>query len=71
MIRRKRPSILLAGSTAPLPVAELTRLLAGDIFPARLTKGADLSALVGRSAPVTDANAIDSPPPPDGAFSVG
>ncbi|MFG2911293.1 hypothetical protein ACGF0D_00135 [Kitasatospora sp. NPDC048298] len=52
-------------------MAELTRLLAGDIFPARLTEGEDLAALVGRTAPVTDAEATDSPPPPDGAFSIG
>ncbi|MFG2905436.1 hypothetical protein ACGF13_10305 [Kitasatospora sp. NPDC048286] len=61
----------LAGSTAPLPVAELTRLLAGDIFPARFTEGEDLAALVGRNAPVTDAAAVDSPSPPGGAFSIG
>lgn len=68
---RRYGNVLLAGSTAPLPVAELTRLLAGDIFPARLTAGEELAALVGRTAPVTDAEATDSPPPPDGAFSVG
>ena len=68
---RRYGNLLLAGSTAPLPTAELTRLLAGDIFPARLTEGEELAALVGRTAPVTDADATDSPPPPDGAFSVG
>ncbi|MGA5822329.1 spermidine synthase [Kitasatospora sp. NPDC094028] len=68
---RRYGNILLAGSTAPLPVAELARLLAADIFPARLTDGDDLAALVGRTPPVTDADATDSPPPPDGAFSVG
>ncbi|MBO1416282.1 spermidine synthase [Streptomyces sp. FH025] len=68
---RRYGNILLAGSTAPLPVTELSRLLAGDIFPARLTEGEDLAALVGRTAPVTDADATDSPPPPDGAFSIG
>ncbi|KJS56521.1 hypothetical protein VM98_06755 [Streptomyces rubellomurinus subsp. indigoferus] len=68
---RRYGNILLAGSTAPLPTADLARLLAGDIFPARLTDGDDLAALVGRTPPVTDADATDSPPPPDGAFSVG
>ncbi|MEE1786081.1 fused MFS/spermidine synthase [Streptomyces sp. SP17BM10] len=68
---RRYGNILLAGSTAPLPVADLSRALAADVFPARLTDGADLAALVGRTAPVTDADATDSPPPPDGAFSVG
>ncbi len=68
---RRYGNVLLAGSTAPLPAAELARLFAGDIFPARLVEGEDLAALVGRAAPVTDADATDSPPPPDGAFSVG
>ncbi|WP_316528061.1 spermidine synthase [Kitasatospora brasiliensis] len=68
---RRYGNILLAGSTAPLPTAELTRLLAGDIFPARLTEGDGLAALIDRTAPVTDAEATDSPPPPDGAFSIG
>ncbi|WP_327075345.1 fused MFS/spermidine synthase [Kitasatospora purpeofusca] len=68
---RRYGNILLVGSAGPLPVADLVRRLAGDIFPARLTDGADLAAFAGRTAPVTDATATDSPPPPDGAFSVG
>ncbi|MFD8323629.1 spermidine synthase [Kitasatospora purpeofusca] len=68
---RRYGNILLVGSAGPLPVADLVRRLAGDIFPARLTDGPDLAAFAGRTAPVTDATATDSPPPPDGAFSVG
>ncbi|MFD8753679.1 spermidine synthase [Kitasatospora sp. NPDC059577] len=68
---RRYGNVLLAGSSAPLPEAELARLFAGDVFPARLVAGDDLAALAGRTAPVTDADATDSPPPPDGAFSVG
>ncbi|MDY0814617.1 fused MFS/spermidine synthase [Kitasatospora purpeofusca] len=68
---RRYGNILLVGSAGPLPVADLVRRLAGDIFPARLTDGADLAAFAGRTVPVTDATATDSPPPPDGAFSVG
>ncbi|MFB8167955.1 spermidine synthase [Kitasatospora purpeofusca] len=68
---RRYGNILLVGSAGPLPVADLVRRLAGDIFPARLTDGADLASFAGRTAPVTDATATDSPPPPDGAFSVG
>ncbi|MEK2493220.1 fused MFS/spermidine synthase [Kitasatospora purpeofusca] len=68
---RRYGNILLVGSAGPLPVADLVRRLAGDIFPARLTDGSDLAAFAGRTAPVTDATATDSPPPPDGAFSVG
>ncbi len=68
---RRYGNILLVGSAGPLPAADLARRLAGDIFPARLTEGADLAAFTAGTAPVTDATATDSPPPPDGAFSVG
>ncbi|WP_327683644.1 spermidine synthase [Kitasatospora sp. NBC_00458] len=68
---RRYGNILLVGSAGPLPVADLSRRLAGDVFPARLTDGADLAAFTARTAAVTDATATDSPPPPAGAFSVG
>ncbi|MFD9127125.1 spermidine synthase [Kitasatospora sp. NPDC059571] len=68
---RRYGNILLAGSDAPLPTEELARRLAGDPFPARLTDGAGLTALIGGAGPVADADAADSPPPPDGAFSIG
>ncbi|MFJ9695609.1 spermidine synthase [Kitasatospora sp. NPDC101183] len=68
---RRYGNILLAGSTAPLPAADLARLLAADVFPARLTDGPALAALIGATPPVTDATATDSPPPPSGAFSIG
>ncbi|MEV8097659.1 fused MFS/spermidine synthase [Kitasatospora sp. NPDC085879] len=68
---RRYGNILLVGSTAPLPGDGLARRLAGDPFPARLTDGAALDALVGAARPVHDADAVDSPTPPDGAFSVG
>ncbi|MFF8772323.1 spermidine synthase [Kitasatospora sp. NPDC015120] len=68
---RRYGNILLVGSAGPLPVADLARRLAGDVFPARLTEGAGLAAFTARTAPVTDATATDSPPPPDGAFGVG
>ncbi|MGW4894075.1 spermidine synthase [Kitasatospora sp. NPDC004240] len=68
---RRYGNILLVGSPDPLPTAELARRLAADVFPARLTDGPDLAALTARTPPVTDATATPSPPPPDGAFSVG
>lgn len=63
---RRYGNVLLIGSDRPLPTAELTRLLAGDPFPARLTETPEQAA-----EPVTDATAEDSPPPPAGAFSLG
>ncbi|MBP0452648.1 fused MFS/spermidine synthase [Kitasatospora sp. RG8] len=68
---RRYGNILLAGSAGPLPAADLARRLAADIFPARLTDGAGLAEFCGHTPAVTDAEATDSPPPPDGAFSVG
>lgn len=68
---RRYGNILLLGSTAPLPAADLTRRLAADPFPARLTDAEELTALLRGAAPVTDATATDSPPPPSGAFSIG
>ncbi|MFC9328571.1 spermidine synthase [Kitasatospora sp. NPDC057015] len=68
---RRYGNILLVGSDRPLPVRELSRLLAADPFPARLCDGDDLTSLVGRARPVLDEHAEPSPPPPAGAFSVG
>ncbi|MFD7729577.1 spermidine synthase [Kitasatospora phosalacinea] len=63
---RRYGNVLLIGSDVPLPTGELTRLLASDPFPARLTEAPDRAA-----EPITDATAEDSPPPPSGAFSLG
>nr|WP_206441383.1 fused MFS/spermidine synthase [Streptomyces boncukensis] len=68
--RRFGNLVLLAGD-APLPLAELTRRCAADPFPARVTHGAELERLRGTAAPVADGDAVPSPRPPDGAFSIG
>ncbi|WP_259464975.1 spermidine synthase [Streptomyces sp. TLI_171] len=62
---RRYGNVLLIGSDRPLPAEELTRLLAADPFPARLTESPQQAV-----EPVTDATAEDSPPPPAGAFSL-
>ncbi|WP_129297807.1 spermidine synthase [Streptomyces lydicus] len=68
--RRFGNAVLLA-SPAPLPVAALARRTAGDAFPARVEHGAALRRLIADAVPVRDAEAVASPLPPDGAFSVG
>lgn len=68
---RRYGNILLIGSDRPLPVRELSRSLAADPFPARLCDVEEIAELVRGAAPVLDAAAEDSPPPPDGAFSLG
>ncbi|MFD8478367.1 spermidine synthase [Kitasatospora sp. NPDC059673] len=62
---RRYGNVLLIGSDEPLPTGELSRRLASDPFPARLTESPQQA-----SEPVTDATAEDSPPPPAGAFSL-
>lgn len=64
--RRFGNVVVLAGRTPP-PIAELTRRAAGDWFPGRVET--DLDRFTGRVAPVTDADAVASPAPPEGLFS--
>ncbi|HWU12248.1 MAG TPA: fused MFS/spermidine synthase [Streptomyces sp.] len=68
--RRFGNAVLLASRT-PLAIAPLTRLCAADAFPARVEHGAALARLVGDAEPVRDDEAVASPEPPDGAFSIG
>ncbi|MGW1787391.1 spermidine synthase [Streptomyces tubercidicus] len=68
--RRFGNAVLLASRT-PLPVADLARRTAGDVFPARVEHGAALRRLIADAEPVRDGEAVASPVPPDGAFSVG
>ncbi|WP_169314045.1 spermidine synthase [Streptomyces piniterrae] len=68
--RRFGNAVLLA-SRAELPVAALARRVAGDAFPARVEHGPSLRRLIAGAVPVQDAEAVASPVPPDGAFSIG
>ncbi|MFJ8864770.1 spermidine synthase [Streptomyces sp. NPDC102473] len=68
--RRFGNAVLLA-SRAPLDIAALTRLCAADAFPARVEHGPALTRLIGGARPVRDSEAVASPEPPDGAFSIG
>jgi spermidine synthase len=63
--RRFGNLVVLAGRTPP-PVAELTRRAAGDWFPGRVET--DLDRFAAGAAPVPDATAVASPPPPIGLF---
>ncbi|MFC9947740.1 spermidine synthase [Streptomyces pratensis] len=68
--RRFGNAVLLASGT-PLDIAPLTRLCAADAFPARVEHGAALARLIGDAKPVRDSEAVASPVPPEGAFSIG
>ncbi|WP_051943101.1 spermidine synthase [Streptacidiphilus rugosus] len=67
---RRYGNLVLVASAAPLPLEALTRRTAGDPFPARVVAGERLTAFASGADPVTDATAVPSPPPPDGAFAV-
>jgi hypothetical protein len=65
---RKFGNLILVASDADLPVAGLIRRTASDPFPSRVVRGQDLEDFLGGAKPMTDADAVASPPPPDDAF---
>ncbi|MEI7031591.1 fused MFS/spermidine synthase [Streptomyces pratensis] len=68
---RRFGNVVLLASHAPVDIAALTRRCAADAFPARVTYGPALARFLGGARPVRDADAVASPEPPGGAFSVG
>jgi spermidine synthase len=65
---RRFGNLVLVGGRIPPPVAELTRLAAGDPFPGRVVYGLELTKFIAGAVPVTDATARQSPKPPPGIF---
>jgi hypothetical protein len=61
---------VLAASRAPLPVPELVRISASAMFPQRLLADGDLAAFVAGAPPLTDADPMRSPSPPDEIWRV-
>nr|WP_237549354.1 fused MFS/spermidine synthase [Streptomyces sp. SID4950] len=68
---RRFGNAVLVAAHRPLDTAALTRLTAGDVFPARVEHGPGLRDFVGRARPVRDEEAVPSPEPPAGAFGIG
>ncbi|MGH3325715.1 MAG: spermidine synthase, partial [Streptomyces sp.] len=68
---RRFGNTVLVASHDPLPVAELARRTASDVFPARVEHGAALARFTDGVAPVQDGAASPSPEPPPGAFTLG
>ncbi|MEU6880000.1 fused MFS/spermidine synthase [Streptomyces sp. NPDC046712] len=68
---RRFGNAVLVASDREIDTAHLARRAAADAFPARVEFGATLTRFTGSARPVTDADAVPSPVPPDGAFSVG
>jgi spermidine synthase len=67
---RRFGNFILVGSRAELPLDDLTRLIAGDVFPGRVLSGDALVRFVGGARPVTDATATQSPMPPKGTWGL-
>ncbi|MFC9604035.1 spermidine synthase [Streptomyces niveus] len=69
VLRGKRfGNAVLLASDRELPVAELTRRVAGDPHPGRVEHGRSLTDFTGGAVVVTDANAKPSHVPPPGTF---
>ncbi|SOC49237.1 Spermine/spermidine synthase [Blastococcus aggregatus] len=65
---RRFGNLVAVASDDELPLADLSRACARDPMPSRVVDGADLERFVGRTPPVTDAEAQPSPEPPAGVF---
>ncbi|MEU6123432.1 fused MFS/spermidine synthase [Streptomyces sp. NPDC047123] len=68
---RRFGNAVLVAADGPIDVAALARRTAADVFPARVEHGKALRRLIGDARPVRDEDAVPSPEPPDGAFSIG
>ncbi|MEU9702509.1 fused MFS/spermidine synthase [Streptomyces sp. NPDC047981] len=68
---RRFGNAVLVASDGDIDTAFLARRAAADAFPARVEYGESLARFTGDARPVGDADAVPSPVPPDGAFSVG
>jgi spermidine synthase len=66
---RRFGNLVAVASDAQLPIDDYVRRCARDPMPARVVHGADLRRFVGTALPVHDADAADSPEPPEGVFS--
>ncbi len=67
---RRFGNILLLASRAEQPLAELARRCSADPFPARVEHGPALERFTRGVRAVEDGDAVPSPEPPDGAFSL-
>jgi spermidine synthase len=66
---RRFGNLVAVASDVELPIDDFVRRCARDPMPARVVHGADLATFVGTTRAVHDADAVDSPEPPEGVFS--
>ncbi|WP_411699998.1 spermidine synthase [Conyzicola sp.] len=67
---RRFGNVVLVGSRSPLPLEWMPRILAGGPHPAKVVAGDELRAFIAGAPIVTDATAIQSPPPAKSVFQV-
>ncbi|MFI9650335.1 spermidine synthase [Streptomyces sp. NPDC052040] len=68
---RRFGNAVLAAAHRPLDTAALARRVSADAFPARVQQGDALRAFTGAARPVHDEDAVASPAPPGGTFTIG
>ncbi|HKN96179.1 MAG TPA: hypothetical protein VJX10_03595, partial [Pseudonocardiaceae bacterium] len=66
---RRFGNLVLVASRVDLPVRGYVRRTASDPFRGRVVHGADLDRFVAGAAPVSDADAVGSPPAPGSLFT--
>jgi hypothetical protein len=67
---RRFGNLVLAASATELPVEALRRRAASAVFPSRLVTSSDLGKLIGQADPLTDADPMAAPTPPEHAFGL-
>ncbi|MGW0736776.1 spermidine synthase [Streptomyces sp. NPDC002851] len=68
---RRFGNAVLVAAHHELDLPALTRRTAADAFPARVEHGTAVRRLIGDATAVREQDAVASPEPPDGAFSIG
>ncbi|MEU6096752.1 fused MFS/spermidine synthase [Streptomyces sp. NPDC047079] len=68
---RRFGNAVLVAAHQPLDTAALARRTAADAFAARVEQGAVLREFIGTAEPVQDEDAVPSPEPPAGTFTIG
>jgi SAM-dependent methyltransferase len=68
---RRFGNVVFAASRTALPLTEVRRAAAGAAFPRTVHAGAPLVSFSGGAAPLTDAEPLRSPSPPDEMWRVG
>ena len=68
---RRFGNVVLAAGRGELPADQIGRAAAAAMFPQRVLAGTELDRFVAGAAPLTDADPMRSPQPPDALWRVG